>query len=255
MVRKNAKLIDIEEGIETCLANGKRLFDDAYFLYENGRFNSSIPLYIFAYEEFGKASFLYLRFAKNNTVKESDLEKLLHGRGAHLLKLMLDYERVSLAMYGMGKQGFQSMQDFAAKYGLPSFNTDYNTAIRLHEITYSLVPKFHDIKMAFLYADYFQEKWQIQQAFQQHLLKPMCEYLHGHVLRPYLSIKSSMFLLSLGVPYGSSVMTGQQEQQFFQNPFVIQLKELYARYESEEWYDVRSLGRAALECVDIKPKN
>jgi len=253
MAKRSVELVDIKKGIETCLDNGKRLFDDAYLLHENSRYRSAIPLYIFAYEEFGKASFLFLRFVRKQPVRKSELERLLSGRGAHLIKIMLDYERVSKVMYGMGQKGFQSMQEFAAKYNLPAFRMDYDTAIKYHEMTYRIVHRFHDIKMAFLYADYH-NKWQTQNTFQEGDLRAMCRYLHGHVLRPFLAIKSSMFLLSLGVPFDASTMTEEQAQQFFQNPFVIQLKELYERYETAEWYNTTSHGRAALESVDLRPR-
>lgn len=246
-------MVDREKGAQICLDSGKRLFDDAYLLFEECRYRSSIPMYIFAYEEFGKASYLFLKLINKQSVAEAELRKLLSGRGAHLIKIMLDYERVSKVMYGMGKRGFQSMQAFASQNNLPSSPVDYETALKLHEITYKIVHKFHDIKMAFLYADFFSSKWQTQRAFREDDLKAMCQYLHGHILHPYLAMKSSLFLLSLGVPYGSSNMTPHQSTQFLQNTYVKQLSDLYALYISDKWAAIRHRGRAGLDSVDLKP--
>jgi AbiV family abortive infection protein len=83
----NAK--DTRNGIDLCMSNGMRLFDEAETLYKKKRYHTSIPLYILAYEEFGKAKYLCNNFVMGKEVEDSAFEKLSDSASAHTRKILV----------------------------------------------------------------------------------------------------------------------------------------------------------------------
>src|SRR5438132_9388310 len=83
-------LNDVQNGIDACLINGKRLYDDAELLCKNNRFHTSIPIYILAYEELAKAKFLSTKYLNGQDIEESEFVKLTRSREAHHEKIKVD---------------------------------------------------------------------------------------------------------------------------------------------------------------------
>src|SRR5205809_1603597 len=83
-------LKDERKGIDLCLSNGKRLYDDAERLYKKKRYHTSIPLYILGYEEFCKALYLGVNFVRGKEVCDNEFKKLTNSASAHTRKILID---------------------------------------------------------------------------------------------------------------------------------------------------------------------
>ena len=102
MSDKSRELIDyphVGAGMYLSLGNAKRLFEDAKFLYDNKRFQGSIPIFIICIEECFKSHELSIRLRKFQSVSQDDWENLM--KHEHKLNYVNDFAR----------ENFESMTD------------------------------------------------------------------------------------------------------------------------------------------------
>ena len=76
---EDSELIDyphVGVGIYLVLKNSKRLFEDAKVLYDNKKFQNSIPLFIISIEESLKAHELSIKLRKRQSISNAEWSKL-----------------------------------------------------------------------------------------------------------------------------------------------------------------------------------
>jgi AbiV family abortive infection protein len=83
----------IPQGVMFCLANARRLFDDAKSLFTQQRYASSAQLGSLAFEELGKGVLVAAGWKKGVVSKERVRELFHRGSKGHLLKLRAPIER------------------------------------------------------------------------------------------------------------------------------------------------------------------
>ncbi len=131
---------DIQLGISYCLDNAKRLLDDANFLATNQRFQTGIPLCILAYEEIGKAAFLYSSLIDGKHVNEQDFSKYNTGVGAHIKKLMEENTDVVKTLETMSEKDFENTKKMMEKAGVNWWKGDRKSAIKTAKQIESRLP-------------------------------------------------------------------------------------------------------------------
>jgi len=86
----------IPQGVSFCLANSRRLFEDAKALFNQQRYASSAHLGSLAYEELGKGVLIAASWKKGKVSKEIVRELFHRGARGHVLKLRAPIERGGL---------------------------------------------------------------------------------------------------------------------------------------------------------------
>jgi AbiV family abortive infection protein len=187
----NAK--QIRNGIDISQAVGKRLFDDATGLEKKKRYPTSIALYVFAYEEFGRAKYLCNKLLMGKPVEDTEFQKLRDTGKAHTRKILVDALSFGEMLEHDTPDKFESRRQFSKQVGLPFTRIDRQHALALHKQTMSIFGRLHDLKMAMLYADYENGSWHGAKRFSDHALRDVCEYLHYEVIRVYHNNKFNLF--------------------------------------------------------------
>lgn len=224
---------DLPKGIEYCLANGKRLYDDAVLLHKQKRLRTAIPIYILAYEEFGKAVFL---FGKHSDAIELDEKEYtaLSSFGSHSNKILMDYAEVEDRLMKMTDESFRVMQAWAQRTGQNWWSVDRKTAIAINKKSMETLKKLNSVKKKFLYVDYKHSQWQMSSQFSDKMLGYLCDYLNSDVLRPFYIIKVDMYMLSLGANKGTRLTPGL-EKALLESRHRKNLNDLFTVFKSVKW--------------------
>jgi AbiV family abortive infection protein len=180
-------------GIDLCLSNGKRIYDDAEILFKLDRYHTSIPLYILAYEEFCKGLYLGMNYMKGKEVNDSEFRKLTKSRTAHTEKIMIDALAFSRMLESETDERIAARRRFADQTGSPFTKLDKQRAIDLNRQFTKMFERLHNLKMAMLYADYNNNAWSSPKRFNENKLREVCEYLRHEVIRVFYEIRTNLF--------------------------------------------------------------
>lgn len=223
-------LKDTKKGIEYCLSNGKRLYDDAKFLHEDERYRTAVPVYILAYEEFGKAVWLYARLSDGANITEEEFRTLTKV-GSHSSKITMDYAEVEDRLNKMTDVEFENTKSWAARTGQRFWTVNRETAIAQNKASMSVLEKLNVVKKAFLYVGHVKGNWYIQTQFSDRMLEYLCKYLSYDVLRPYHMIRLDVFMYSLGAKKKER-MTKELEAKMLASEYRKSLNDLFVVYQS-----------------------
>ncbi len=204
----NAK--DARNGIDICLSNGKRLYDDAETLYKNKRYHTSIPLYILAYEEFCKAEFLGSRFVTGKELQDEEFRRLTHAKDAHTTKILIDALAFRKMLENETDQQIANRKNFALKIGMPFTKLSRQDAIDLNKKFEKMFAKLNDLKMAMLYVDYAEGSWLKPKRFDDSKLREVCEYLRHEVIRVFHEVRVNLFYHANGITGDSTKLSEEQ---------------------------------------------
>jgi len=223
-------LKDIKKGIEYCLANGKRLYDDAALLHEQERYKTAVPIYILAYEEFGKAVYLYGKMSDGVEVTEAEFRSLTRA-GSHGSKITMDYREVQDRLEKMTDSEFENTKAWAAREGQRFWTVDHKTALAINKSSIDTLEKLNTVKKAFLYVGYVKGEWYIQTKFSEKLYAALCNYLNINVMRPYHMIQLDSYMFSLGAKEGER-LTKELEEKMLASEFRKDLNNVFMIYDS-----------------------
>src|SRR5574341_404347 len=201
---------DARNGIDLCLSNGKRLYDDAESLYEKGRYHTSIPLFILAYEEFCKAEFLGNRFVAGKEVQDAEFRMLTHSRNAHTTKIMIDALAFRKILESETDEQIAARKNFSLKVGMPFSKLDRQAAIELNKKFDKMFAKLHALKMAMFYIDYDNGDWLKPHRFKDDKLREVCEYLRPEVIRVFHNVRTNLFYHARGISGDAAQLTDEQ---------------------------------------------
>jgi AbiV family abortive infection protein len=238
-------LKDLRKGIEYCLSNGKRLYDDAKFLQNDERFRTAVPIYILAYEEFGKAVYLYGKLSDGVEVTEAEFRSLTRV-GSHATKITMDYTEVEDRLNKMTDFEFENTKAWAERKGQRFWTVDRKTAIALNRASMNVLEKLNVVKKAFLYVGYVKGAWYIQTKFSDRMLDYLCKYLIVDVIRPYHMIQLDMYMYSLGAKKGER-MTNELEGKMLASEHRKNLNDLFIIYQTSSF---RKTVRNAYMVID-----
>lgn len=229
-------LKDLKKGIEYCLSNGKRLYNDAKYLNDDKRYRTAIPIYILAYEEMGKAIYLFGKLEDGVEVKESEFRSMT-TMGSHTSKITMDYREVENRLNRMTDLEFEGTKRWAARRGQSWWTVDRRTAIAINRTSIDVLEKLNEVKKAFLYVGYVKGEWYIQTQFSMKMLEYLCKYLAADVLRPYHMLKLDMYLLSLGAILPGR-MSPENEEKMLESEHRKNLNDLFRLYQTPSWKKV-----------------
>lgn len=242
----NVRIQNIRQGIEYCLSNGKRLFDDAGLFYKNGRFSSCIVQDIFAYEEFNKAKGMFAFLAKNEPFYSSDLERLTDGH-SHTQKLIGH----SLAFDNMIKddspEKYNARKNFSLQTGLPFPIFSREETIAMHDDTRRYFAKLHDFRKKLMYAGYDEEKneWFCSENFDNDILRAVSSYLYYEVIIPYHETRLNLFFFDNRISADMEDQTIQQRKMINEHPDAIALGQTIALCRTDvfirNWYIAKAV--------------
>ena len=119
---------EIPEGVDICLENSKRFFEDANTLAKQQKYQSALLLITLSMEELGKANLLLQHFEQNEDVSKDQVEKYFRVHEMRLDEFHKMFENsTQMPSWAKGWKG----------YG------DRN----------------HDFKLKITYTDWFESKW------------------------------------------------------------------------------------------------
>jgi AbiV family abortive infection protein len=183
----------VRNGIDLCLSNGKRIYDDAEALFKLDRYHTSIPLYILAYEEFCKGLYLGMNFMKGKEIDDNEFRMLIRSRTAHTQKILIDAFAFSKMLESETDEQIAARRKFAEQTGSPFTKLDKQRAVDLNKQFTKMFERLHNLKMAMLYADYNNNAWSSPKRFNENKLREVCEYLRHEVIRVFYEIRTNMF--------------------------------------------------------------
>lgn len=244
-------LKDVQKGVEACLENGKRLIDDARLLQQQGRYLSSIPLYILGYEEVGKGLFLAKKLIRKHKIHEKEWHRLTQSPKAHERKVRMDFEHVLETQLSMTKQDFQTIQDWAKRTNRYFLDENYDVPTIVYRTTRTIMimEKLPILKEACFYMDYFAGEWYNINRFPSHILWNICEYFYYEFMRAYVKANIWIFKLSIGIRKRKQKWTPEQMALFEKNEYVKKLNEIYGVYHQSAYMKSRDTALAAIEVI------
>lgn len=241
---------DAELGINLCLDNAKRLIDDAEFLARGERYQSSIPLYVLAYEEIGKAVFLWTKLIDNKRVDEKEFSTYNTGGSAHVIKLLEDNNDVIRTLKTMSDKQFENTKKQTEAAGLRWWKQDRKSALKAAREDRDFLPeRLHDLKMALLYTDYSLGKWIIQKNYPKNALSAICLFVHTDALRAYYRMRANSLLYSMGIRRRHQPLNAQQRKQFYSNNDILELIGIIQDLDSERYVKARKIAIPEIKAI------
>jgi AbiV family abortive infection protein len=181
------------KGIEICQAVGKRLYDDADTMFEGDRYHTAIALYVFAYEEFGRARYLCLHLLSGKEIDENEFDKLKDSGKAHTRKILVDPLAFGEILKNDSPESYEARRKQAEILGMPFVRIERAQATKLHNDTMKIFGRLNMLKMAMLYSRYENGQWQSAKGFSDKSLNQVCCYLKSEVIRVYHNNRLNLF--------------------------------------------------------------
>lgn len=226
-------------GIDYCLKNGKKLLDGANILKDAKHFTSAVPLYILAYEELNKASFLKEKLFINEDVSDKEWKNLA-SFGSHDKKILFDLQLQYEELKQMTDERYDQVSNWSSSQGL-SLNKDRIAATEALKSNTLIIKNFNKIKKLFLYVDYQNQKWQyIGTKFSNKLLNNVCEFLDQNTCFLYYQIR---FLIDM---YANNLITKEdtpaveETHLIFSNPNNKKLLEILSKQKTKRGKEIIS---------------
>lgn len=148
----------LHAGFKKCQEHITMLLSDSRYLYDAGRYSSSIALSILANEEVGKMNMIRAHTVTKSDIlmsEWSDMSKI----GSHSFKLVSFYQNAFDDVIKMGKEHYDETVREEVKKGSKINFKGFDVIVKHVDVLKTRLQKFNEIKKACLYVDWKNDSW------------------------------------------------------------------------------------------------